>query len=293
MRKKIYQADVIHFHDISGTCSVLTLVFLSWFKNVVWTLHDASILTGGCLQPAGCKSFCNGCGNCPQLGKWPLTTTIDLTKWILKFRRVCLKFCRAKYVVPSIWLKELCNQQIGILPVLVRNGVDKNLYFKNTKYKRKKKTLYCKVLISASNLRNENKVNFRFLQFFDDYRPDEILILLMGDTDNLKLDTKFQIKKLGYIDDEIEKAKIYNEADALIFPSMGENCPLTILEAVSCGLPVFCFSNTGMKELISLLKLTELNDKPRILDNLSMPNDHEVLGLPSMCNHYIQVYQSF
>ena len=33
MRKKIHQADVIHFHDISGTCSVLSLVFLSWFKR--------------------------------------------------------------------------------------------------------------------------------------------------------------------------------------------------------------------------------------------------------------------
>ena len=57
---------------------------------------------------------------------------------------------------------------------------------------------------------------------------------------------------------------------------MDDNCPLTILEAVSCGLPVVCFSNTGMTELISLLKLSELNDKPRILDNLSTPNDYEV-----------------
>ena len=165
------------------------------------------------------------------------------------------------------------------------------IYFLKIQNIKKQKTL--KVLISASNLRDENKVNFRFLQFFDDYRPDEILILLMGNADNLKLNTKFPIKKLGYIDDEIQKAKIYNEADALIFPSMDDNCPLTILEAVSCGLPVVCFSNTGMTELISLLKLSELNDKPRILDNMSTPNDYEVLGLPSMCNYYIQVYQSF
>ena len=75
--------------------------------------------------------------------KWPLSTNIDLTKWILKFKRISLKFCRAKYVVPSIWLRELCNQHIGILPTVIRNGVDKNLFSKNTKYK--KKTL--KVLI--------------------------------------------------------------------------------------------------------------------------------------------------
>ena len=195
-------------------------------------------------------------------------------------------------MVPSIWLHKLCYQQLGILPKLIRNGVAKDIYFKQSKSRKNKISSHLKVLISATNLKDVNKVNHQFLKFIDDYRPDEILILLMGNADNLKLNTKFPIKKLGYIDDEIQKAKIYNEADALIFPSMGDNCPLTILEAVSCGLPVVCFSNSGMKELISLLKLTELNDKPRILDNLSTPNDYEVLGLPSMCNHYIQVYQS-
>ena len=81
----------IHFHDISGTCSVFTIVFLSWIKRVVWTLHDTSILTGGCIQPADCKSFGKGCGNCSQLGKWPLTTSVDLTNWILKFKKNMLK----------------------------------------------------------------------------------------------------------------------------------------------------------------------------------------------------------
>ena len=291
MRKKIHQADVIHFHDISGTCSVLSLVFLSWFKRVVWTLHDASILTGGCLQPAGCKSFCKGCGNCPQLGKWPLSTTVDLTKWIFKFKKICLKMGSVKYVVPSIWLKELCFQQLGILPELIRNGVAKDLFFKQSTFRKNKISSNLKVLISATNLKDVNKVNHQFLQFFDDYHSDEILILLMGNSGNLTLNTKFKVKKLGYIDDEIAKAKLYMDADVLIFPSMGENCPLTILEAVCCGLPVVCFSNTGMTELINELKLTELVKSPRLLDNLPKPNEKNVVGLSSMYSQYMKVYQ--
>ena len=63
----------------------------------------------------------------------------------------------------------------------------------------------------------------------------------MGNSENLTLNTKFNVK-IGYNDDEISKAKLYREADVLIFPSMGENCSLTILEAASCGLPVVCFT---------------------------------------------------
>ena len=178
-----------------------------------------------------------------------------------------------KYVVPSIWLKELCFQQLGILPELIRNGVAKDLFFKQSTFRKNKISSNLKVLISATNLKDVNKVNHQFLKFFDDYHSDEILILLMGNSGNLTLNTKFKVKKLGYIDDEIAKAKLYMDADVLIFPSMGENCPLTILEAVCCGLPVVCFSNTGMTELINELKLTELVKSPRLLDNLPKPNE--------------------
>lgn len=291
-KKKIYQADVIHFHDISGTCSVLTLVFLSWFKRVVWTLHDTSILTGGCIQPGECKTFGKGCGNCPQLGKWPLCTSVDLTNWILKFKRICLKLNKAEYVVPSIWLQKLCYQQLGILPKLIRNGVAKDIFFKQSRCRKKTISSNLKVLISSTNLQNENKVNHQFLKFIEDYHSDEILILLMGNSDNLNLNTKFKVKKLGYINDEISKANLYRESDILLFPSMGENCPLTILEAVCCGLPVVCFSNTGMTELINELNLTELGKRPKLLDNLPKPIDKNVSGLSSMYLKYIKVYQN-
>ena len=146
--------------------------------------------------------------------------------------------------------------------------------------------------MSASNLRDVHKLNNQFLKLIDDYHSDEILILMMGNSDNLKLNTKFKIEKLGYIEDENHKAKVYNEADVLIFPSMGENCPLTILEAVCCGLPVVCYSNTGMTELINELNLRELEEMPRLLDNLTEPNDNNVKGTSSMKSQYMQLFKS-
>ena len=148
-------------------------------------------------------------------------------------------------------------------------------------------------MITASNLRDTSKINHEFLDFIDDYNSDEILLLIMGNSDNFKLNTRFEINKLGYIEDENCKAKVYNNADVMIFPrSMGDNCPLTILEAVSCGLPVVCYSNTGMTELINLLRLTELNYKPRLLDNLPKPKDEDVPELYSICKEYVQIYEN-
>ena len=48
--------------------------------------------------------------------------------------------------------------------------------------------------MSTSNLRDVHKLNNQFLKLIDDYHSDEILILMMGNSDNLKLNTKFKLK---------------------------------------------------------------------------------------------------
>ena len=40
----------------------------------------------------------------------------------------------------------------------------------------------------------------------------------------------------------------------MIFPSVAENCPLVVLEAMGCGTPVIAFNTGGMPELVDYLK---------------------------------------
>ena len=54
--------DLFHFHDLSSAISPMTLYFLSQFKPVVWTFHDCSPFTGGCLYPMDCNKFQSQCG---------------------------------------------------------------------------------------------------------------------------------------------------------------------------------------------------------------------------------------
>lgn len=77
---RVEQFDLFHFHDISSAISPLTLLHLSRSKPVVWTMHDCSPVTGGCLYPMSCERYKLGCGSCPQLGTWPIDTRFDFTR---------------------------------------------------------------------------------------------------------------------------------------------------------------------------------------------------------------------
>ena len=44
--------------------------------------------------------------------------------------------------------------------------------------------------------------------------------------------------------------RAYAQADAFVFPSLGEGLSLAALEAMSCGLPLICSTNSGVNDLI-------------------------------------------
>jgi len=63
-----------------------------------------------------------------------------------------------------------------------------------------------------------------------------------------KLDLRKNIMVTGYRSDV---AEVMNCADALVMSSESENAPLTILEAMSCGLPVIASNVGGIPEQIT------------------------------------------
>ena len=49
-------------------------------------------------------------------------------------------------------------------------------------------------------------------------------------------------------------AKYFSAADIFIYPSIADICPLTLLEAQSCGLPIVAFKTGGVPEILPHLE---------------------------------------
>src|SRR4029078_10711065 len=74
-------------------------------KPVVFTSHDCSSFTGGCIYPFGCERYIRNCGQCPQLGR--MEARLDFTTYRLEMNRSIAKQKGIQYVFPSRWLREL------------------------------------------------------------------------------------------------------------------------------------------------------------------------------------------
>ena len=45
-----------------------------------------------------------------------------------------------------------------------------------------------------------------------------------------------------------------SDSDILLYPTLADNCPLVVLEAMACGTPVIAFNTGGVPELVEHLK---------------------------------------
>ena len=63
----------------------------------------------------------------------------------------------------------------------------------------------------------------------------------------------FPVYCLSYIGKEKEMTAVYNAVDLFVTPSLQENLPNTIMEAMSCGVPCVGFCIGGIPEMIDHL----------------------------------------
>jgi Glycosyltransferase len=76
------------------------------------------------------------------------------------------------------------------------------------------------------------------------------VVILGGHADEVVEQLPMKAHALGYISDDRQIVDVYNAVDLFVLPSLSENLPNTIMEAMACGVPCVGFNVGGIPEEI-------------------------------------------
>ncbi len=251
--------NIINLHWINKShVQIETIANLN--KPIVWTLHDMWAFTGGCHYTQDCNKFVDSCGACPLLGS---NKNFDLSHSIWQRKHKAWKDVNLIVVCLSEWMAKCAsssslfrNTPIEIIP----NGIDTHQYKPiNRQIVRELLNLPQDkqiVLFGAINATSSPRKGFYFLQLAlqnlckTRWRDKIELVVIGASQPDNQTDFGFKTKYLGKLSDDISLTQIYAAADVFVAPSVQDNLPNTIMEAMSCGTPCVGFDVGGMPDMI-------------------------------------------
>jgi len=257
-RLKEHKYDILHFHDLSSAISPLTLMYLARKVPIVWTIHDCSAFTGGCLYPMDCEKFKTNCFNCPQAGVWPIDSKIDLVFFSRWIKKQLHKNKNIHLITPSQWMADTAysSNMLRVKPTVIPNGVDTNMYKALNKNELRKKLNIPKdrfvILLSAGHILDERKGTKYAIEAIIRIKDINPYLILVGLVDKKakELFDGIDYYEAGYLSTDKDLNEHYAVADIFLFCSLADNQPLSILETMASGTPIVGFKTGGIPEMV-------------------------------------------
>ncbi|GGM78753.1 glycosyl transferase [Dyadobacter beijingensis] len=257
----VKQASIIHLHWVNfGFLSLPSLEKLfALGKPIVWTLHDMWTFTGGCHYNRGCDHYLSHCHYCPYLRK-PGEYDISFAQFEQK-QRIYAQ-APLTLVSPSRWLDGLVQKAALTTRIPSRaipNCIDTDFFKPGDRIAARNEwalpTDKKLLLFAGANTQDPRKGFAYFREAMQDpaLAGTEVMILGKGEPENFR-DMPVKVHFLGKISDPRQMVKAYNAADVLIVPSLEDNLPNTIMEAMACGTPAVGFDTGGIPEMIGHLE---------------------------------------
>ena len=258
------EADVIHLNWINQGMLSLDGIrkILRSGKPVVWTMHDLWPATGICHYARTCPAFRTACHNCQLL---PLHGSAnDLSRKVWERKKRLYHTSNIHFVACSRWLEEqakqsalLTGQRVSSIP----NTIDTHVFCPADKSEaRLRAGLPAKgriILFVSQKVTDERKGMAYFIEAVNrlacehpEMKDDTAVAVLGTNAELVCGQISLKSFPLGYVADDRTIASIYNSADVYVLPSLEDNLPNTIMEAMACGVPCVAFRAGGIPEMI-------------------------------------------
>ena len=258
--REIREADIVNLHWVSGLMGCVNAARALKGKKLVWTMHDMNPVTGGCHYAGACTGYLKSCGSCPMLGS---RDEEDISRSVWQFKHYAYGKLDLHPVAPSRWLARVASQSAlfsGLDTRVIPNGFPSHVFAPAPGREELRQEYGIArgakvVLFGAESLLSERKGFVYLLQALKTLAQGGIVLVCFGRLPielQLELQQQMQLPliNLGFVQDESKLAALYSMADLFVIPSLEDNLPNTVVEAMLCGVPVLGFDTGGIPELV-------------------------------------------
>jgi glycosyltransferase involved in cell wall biosynthesis len=255
--------DVVHLHWIPGLLGIADLPRLGC--PAVWTFHDQWPLLGAAHYADSARQDAG-----------------FLDRWTLRRKQRHWAGFAPVIACPSRWLAGEARasalfggREVHLLP----NPIDTSLYRPQDRAEARRKLSLPQerllLLFGAWGAASDRRKGFHVLEealgllarrgFAD--RAGLVLFGAEGDARVQGFDTRW----MGFVEDEARMSLLYSACDAFALPSLQDNYPNTLVEAMACGLPAVASAVGGVPDLVrdgETGLLVERGDAARLAERL-------------------------
>ena len=262
--REFKEADLIHIHWINqGFLSLSSIKkIVDSGKPVVWTMHDVWPATAICHITFNCRHFVSRCHKCrllPDNG-----SDNDLAAKVWQRKKALYSKHDITFVACSKWLASEAKKSAlltGSHVTAIPNPIDTHVFCPGDRMLAARASSLPadkRVILFVSQRATNPYKGMDYLieacnklaEQYPEMKDNTVVAILGGHSEDVVEKIPFQAFPLGYVSDTKRIVDIYRAVDVFVLPSLSENLPNTIMEAMACGVPSVGFKVGGIPEMI-------------------------------------------
>ena len=245
-------ADVVHIHANYNFLNINDIVRISAKKKVYVTLHDERMFTGGCHYSLGCNGYQLECRKCPQVRRIARNLPTNALRHAAGAWKNSKKI---QFISPSNWLANQArlSSLLGSANIFqASNPVPSDFFPEKEQGTESKESSFQQLTLGfiSENLNNPYKgieILRAALNLVSEKRQIKLRLFGTGSPGEFPRNIELHLDKFT----TREEARIaISSCDAIIVPSIQDNSPSVLSEALMCGVSVVGSRVGGITETL-------------------------------------------